>query len=274
MRASVIGLSFLFPTVFLFGCAGSPQDLAGTSWQWVSHSSADGTFQIEQPTRYQLIFAADGTVNLRADCNQATGDYVLDGERLGIRVGTSTMALCPPPSRSDQFLDLLARADTHRVREDDLTVTLNDGSRMVFSPLGEMAAAELGTQTEGPAVNTEETRSSELLGTWEWTSFQSMDDTSFEVDDPSLYKLEFRPDGVSVLADCNRGRGGFESQSSSLRFTELATTRMACPPESLSDRYLRYLDYVRGWIMENGHLYLSLMADGGIMEFRPADHGG
>jgi beta-galactosidase len=35
--------------------------------------------------------------------------------------------------------------------------------------------------------------------------------------------------------------GGFQIQSSSLRFNEIATTRLACPPESLSDRYHPYV---------------------------------
>jgi heat shock protein HslJ len=111
------------------------------------------------------------------------------------------------------------------------------------------------------------------LGRWEWVSFQGMDDSFFEVDDPSRYTLEIGTDGVSVLADCNRGRGGVELASSSIRFTEIATTRMACPPESLADRYLGYLEYVRSWVLSDGDLYLSLMADGGILRFRPGGEG-
>lgn len=109
-----------------------------------------------------------------------------------------------------------------------------------------------------------------VLGQWQWVSFQSMDDSSIEITDPSLYTLEMQTDGVSVRADCKRGTGGFELEGSSLTFTDLATTTMACPPESLGDRYLSYLGYVRSWLIENGHLYLSLYADGGIMRFRPA----
>jgi len=112
-----------------------------------------------------------------------------------------------------------------------------------------------------------------LLGRWEWVSFQGMDDSFFETDDPSRYTLEIREDGVSVVADCNRGMGGVVIEASSVRFTELAVTRMACPPESLGERYLSYLRYVRGWVISNGDLYLSLFADGGIMRFRPGGDG-
>jgi len=96
-----------------------------------------------------------------------------------------------------------------------------------------------------------------------------MDDTTLEVDDPARYTLEIRADGVFVLADCNRGRGGVELEGSMIEFTEIATTRMACPPESLANRYLSHLEYVRSWVLSDGNLYLSLMADGGILRFRP-----
>lgn len=108
----------------------------------------------------------------------------------------------------------------------------------------------------------------DLMGRWEWASFQGMDDSSLEIADPSLYTLEIRSDGVSVRADCNRGTGGYELDGSSLTFTPLAITQMACPSESLADRYLSHLSYVRSWIVEDGDLYLSLFADGGIMRFR------
>lgn len=110
----------------------------------------------------------------------------------------------------------------------------------------------------------------ELIGEWEWVSFQGMDDSSLEIGVPSRYTLEIRSDGVSVLADCNRGTGSYELDGSSLTFTPLATTEMACPPESHEAAYLSHLSYVRSWVVEDGDLYLSLFADGGIMRFRAA----
>jgi len=107
-------------------------------------------------------------------------------------------------------------------------------------------------------------------GRWEWISFQGMDDGTLDVSDPTLYTLEIRDDGASIRADCNTGTGSLELEGPQLQFGPIATTMMACPDASLADRYLKYLEYVRSWVLENGHLYLSLYADGGIMEFRPA----
>lgn len=125
------------------------------------------------------------------------------------------------------------------------------------------------TQAPSPESDEAGLASSGPLGPWEWVSFQGMDDSTLEVDDPARYTLEIRADGVSVLADCNRGRGAVKLDGSMIEFSDIATTRMACPPASLADRYLGYLEYVRSWVLADGDLYLSLMADGGILRFRP-----
>lgn len=49
----------------------------------------------------------------------------------------------------------------------------------------------------------------------------------------------------------------------------MALTRAMCAPGSLHDRVAKDLANVRSYGLENGHLYLSLMADGGIYEFEP-----
>lgn len=43
-----------------------------------------------------------------------------------------------------------------------------------------------------------------------------------------------------------------------------------CPPQSLHDRIVKHLPLVRSYLIKDGHLFLSLMADGGIYEFEPA----
>ena len=47
----------------------------------------------------------------------------------------------------------------------------------------------------------------------------------------------------------------------------MAITRAMCPPGSLHDQLVRQLPYVRSYVIKGGHLFLSLMADGGIYEF-------
>jgi hypothetical protein len=46
-------------------------------------------------------------------------------------------------------------------------------------------------------------------------------------------------------------------------------TLMACPPGSLSDKYIEYLNNVVSHVFEDGNLFLALKFDSGIMKFTP-----
>ena len=105
---------------------------------------------------------------------------------------------------------------------------------------------------------------------WQLVKFQSSDDTTLTPDDPAKYTIAFGVDGnVSARIDCNRGRGAKSSGPNQLRFGPLALTRAICPPGSIHDRIVKDGEFVRSYILRDGHLFLALMADAGIYEFAP-----
>ena len=113
----------------------------------------------------------------------------------------------------------------------------------------------------------------ELSGTsWRLVKIMSMDDRVDLPDEASKYTLDFRADGsVAILADCNRGMGSWTLESASqLHFGPIASTRALCPPASLSETYLAQFEWVRSYVMRDGHLFLATMADGSIIEFEHA----
>ena len=109
-----------------------------------------------------------------------------------------------------------------------------------------------------------------LVGTsWQLVKFEGGDGTVLVPDDPAKYTLRFASDSsVGVRFDCNRGQGSWRATPpSGLEFGPVALTRMACPPGSMHDQIVRQWPYVRSYIIQDGRLFLSLMADGGIYEF-------
>lgn len=106
---------------------------------------------------------------------------------------------------------------------------------------------------------------------WRLVKFQGGDGAVLTPDDRSKYTLAFDPDGVvSARIDCNRARGGWKSAGpNQLEFGPMAATRAQCPPGSLHDQIMKQLPNVRSYVMKDGHLFLSLMADGGTYEFEP-----
>jgi para-nitrobenzyl esterase len=115
-------------------------------------------------------------------------------------------------------------------------------------------------------------RQDTLAGTsWQLVKFQGSDDTVLRPDEKSKYTLAFNPDGaLNARLDCNRGRGTWKSSAKGqLELGPMALTRAMCPPGSLHDRMVKQLPFVRSYLIKDGHLFLSLMADGGIYEFEP-----
>ncbi len=110
---------------------------------------------------------------------------------------------------------------------------------------------------------------------WRLVKFEGGDGLTLTPDERSKYTIAFGADGrLNARIDCNRGSGTWKSSGPAhLEFGPLALTRAMCRPESLHDRIVKHWPYVRSYVIENGHLFISLMADGGIYEFEPAEKG-
>jgi heat shock protein HslJ len=90
------------------------ETLNGVVWKWEQFlESNDNTVVVDDPDRYTLEFLADGTVAIQADCNQASGTYIVEGSNLTIEVGPTTLAMCPPGSLSDRYLQHLGQVVSH-----------------------------------------------------------------------------------------------------------------------------------------------------------------
>ena len=111
---------------------------------------------------------------------------------------------------------------------------------------------------------------------WRLVEFEGGDGTRVVPDDRDKYTLAFGRDGrVSARIDCNRGSATWRSAArNQLELGPLAITRAMCPRGSMHDRIVRHWPYVRSYVVSNGHLFLSLMADGGIYEFEPLNGQG
>jgi para-nitrobenzyl esterase len=128
--------------------------------------------------------------------------------------------------------------------------------------------AAWGATAQTPPQNAAPT----LDGTsWRLVKFQGSDEKTLTPDDRTKYTIEFRKDGrLSARIDCNRGMGTWKSSGpNQLELGPLALTRAMCPPGSLHDRIVKDWAFVRSYVTKDGHLFLSLMADGGIYEFEP-----
>lgn len=77
------------------------------------------------------------------------------------------------------------------------------------------------------------------------------------------------PDSVQVLADCNRGAGRYTLNDKQLGIGPVAVTRKLCAPGSQDNVWLQQLGGVRVAFVQNGRLYLDMLADSGTLELLP-----
>ncbi len=106
--------------------------------------------------------------------------------------------------------------------------------------------------------------------TWQWTAtITSVEMTT--VENPERYTILLTDNGrLQGRFDCNRGGGEYKISSNKLSLGPIFSTRMACPPDSLDTSFIKDLQRVSSFFIENGNLYLELADDSGTMCFRPA----
>jgi hypothetical protein len=134
---------------------------------------------------------------------------------------------------------------------------------------------------------TDEERPALLMGTrWRLVKFQSMDDAIGEIrpENVLIYTMALNGDGtVQMQLNCNRAVGTWSADpatddiSGRFTFGPLATTKALCPQPSMDERIARDAEWIRGYLLRDGQLHLSLMADGGIYSWEPVsedDSGG
>lgn len=269
-QAPVSMISGLDPNAAAPTDAPAASTLVGPTWQWAQTEYSDGTVVAAvDPSRYTLAFLADGALQVQLDCNRGGGSYTVDGASLTFGPIASTLMGCPADSQDGVFGQDLGRVASYVIEDGMLYLALAvDGGIMTFAPEG------MGTgMGEGMGAGMAENADNPLAGTqWQWLKTSYGNDTELVATDPARYTLAFMPDGMlQARLDCNRGRSSYTVDGASLTFGPIASTRMACPPDSQDTEFIRDLTAVVSYVIEEGKLYLALKLDTGIMEFAPVE---
>jgi heat shock protein HslJ len=220
--------------------------LIGSVWQWTGFTSPDGAgdLTIDDPESYLLLFLPDGDYSIKADCNIGRGSYTREDGVLTMEPAALTLALCPPGSLSNEYVQFLVGAQSYAITDDgSLELTLDDGGVMTFAnggpPAGEVEAAE---PEEQPAAD-----DAGLTGiVLQWPGFTNAAGETITVDDPENYTLILFPDGTySARADCNVANGVFTyGEDGAIILLPGVQTLALCPEGSQSDVFLGFLSSV------------------------------
>jgi heat shock protein HslJ len=232
--------------------------LEGIYWK-VTELAGKPTLAQDPAREAHLLFQAGGRVSGSDGCNRITGSVQRKGDAVTFGQMTATQMACLNAGGTEgQFRAALNNAGRFAVAGDRLSLFDAAGHRLAV--LTARAQASLPSPSPG------------LTGTsWRLVRFHGSDDRTLTPDDRSKYTIEFGANGqLTARVDCNRGRGTWTSAGpSQLQLGPLALTRAACPAGSLHDQIVRQWGFIRSYVVRAGHLFLALMADGGIYEYEP-----
>jgi heat shock protein HslJ len=209
-----------------------------------------------------LVFEPGGRVSGSDGCNRISGGYQLKGDAVFFGQITGTQMACTTTVDIERgFREALKNATRLTMAGDrmELQDTVSRRRLAVFFGRGPMSSARTST-------------SPELEGTaWQLVKFQGGDGKTLLPADRTTYTIEFASGGHLVArVDCNSGTGTWKSSGANqVQFGPLALTRESCPAGSLHDQMTKQWGFIRSYIVKDGNLFLSLIADGGIYELEP-----
>jgi len=104
--------------------------LTNIRWLWTTLTQTDPASQsvIADPEFYNVVFKSGGELLYRADCNNGSGSYTLNGDQISISLGQATLVECGEASLSSQFIALLTSAATYSFESDALVLGLKDNA--------------------------------------------------------------------------------------------------------------------------------------------------
>lgn len=133
----------------------------------------------------------------------------------------------------------------------------------------EIRAAQIAAARSLEKFVTVDGSNPDYVGSWQWIRFDGMDDQVIKVKEPGKYVLNLSSDGsANGVVDLNRFTGKYSVNGASMKFGNMATTKVAVPAGSLHDKFLQGLRDASSYVLRDGQLNIALKIDGGIMVFR------
>ncbi len=198
--------------------------LEGTYWRLSSFVDSQGERQSPLPsTSIDAVFS-EGKVSGSDSCNQYSAAYQLNGDRISIQPGITTLMACPEPimEQAQGYMAALASASRYKITNDTLEIIDQSGNSVLTYTAGESGLS--GTSWTATAYNNGKGGVTSLLG-------------------GSEISAEFGEGGtLSGLAGCNNYTATYTIDGDSIQIGPPASTRKMCAePEGIMEQEAAYL---------------------------------
>ena len=190
------------------GGSSTPAALEGAPWQLRELPRIQPS-ALDRLGRPIMVRFESGRLAGFSGCNNFTGSYALEGDRMAIGPVASTQMACPEPGSAIEQAFHAALKETWRIEVvgDELTAQTDSGETLRFV-------------REAPP---------RLAGfEWKVTNFNNDRHAVVGVIGQSRLTLAFKDGQVSGSAGCNNFHGSYRTDGDSIQIGPLATTRRAC----------------------------------------------
>jgi heat shock protein HslJ len=110
--------------------------------------------------------------------------------------------------------------------------------------------------------------------TWYWVSLTTPVE-QVPAGKPGQTFILFNADGTANFnTDCNVGIAAYQTEGSSISITVQQISLAACPEDSQEQLFLNALENAAIYFLQDGDLFIDLVADGGTMRFSPQPASG
>ena len=169
------------------------------------------------------------------------------------------------------ILSLLLAACTGGRATPTVEPTIVPPTEQAAEPTAVPAVEETALPVDGSTTVPVASVSSLVATPWQWVSFTNPVE-QYEVENPEKYQLIFGEDAsLVVMADCNVVVGTYTTDGQSIKIELGPSTLAACPEDSRSDEFLKYLPNAAIYFFQDGDLLIDLFADGGTLKFSAYD---
>ena len=204
--------------------------------------------------KIELRLKADGTMSMVSDYRNNNAPITEDGHWSPVSVEQIDLII----ERRDGVAT--GPNTLHFVRQRDVLRTTPDSTQFGSQglQLRQTKAAAAAPLVAGPASAT---------GSWRWEGLVSSAG-KIEIDHPERYTLELQNGGNALIrADCNRGQAAYRLDGRAIAIKISAMSKVACPRDSLSERFQKALDAAAGLRVRGDNLFIDLPGEGGTMIF-------
>lgn len=222
---------------------GDGDPLGDTEWV-LTAAEVDGAPLALLDTHPVTLMRTDDGIGGTAACNNYGGTITVDGSTVSVGDLFQTEMACDPPAAMDlesAYTAALARVDTATADGAGLTLS-GDGVTLAFAARApEPDAALIGTTWTLDTIIENEAASTPIAGT----------DATMTID---------AADKVTGTTGCNNFMGDIEVGDDAFEPAALASTRMACQPDIMTQEatVLRVLSEGPSWAIEGPTLTLTL----------------